>query len=103
MHQSHGTNQNFGPSEDVVDIPMEDEQANQDDISDQPAIDALPALHSILPNTFSPQRHQPYATLRPLERAIMKYMCPHRGHQVLIAELAQEIQVLCGCSEFQFG
>lgn len=86
-------------------IPVDDDQAYQDDLSIQHHItDVIPASsrHAVLPNTFTPQRHWPYATLKPLERAIMHYMSHHRNHQVSVVELAQAIPGSCGCTELQF-
>jgi hypothetical protein len=84
-------------------MPVDDGQANQNDFSIQHHITStIPSSPPILPNAFSPQKHQPYATLKPLERAIMKYMRHHRNHHVLIAELAQVIQQSHGCTEPQF-
>ena len=85
-------------------MPMDDGQANQIDITgsiQHHITHAIPA-HATLPKTFSPQKHQPYATLKPLERAIMKYMRHHRNHPVLITELAQVVQESYGCTEDQF-
>ncbi|KAH0830762.1 hypothetical protein J3R83DRAFT_2244 [Lanmaoa asiatica] len=98
------SDKDFGSNEDMeIYIPLDDGQAYQDDISIQHHItNAIPAPHSVLPNIFSPQKHQLYATLKPLERAIMKYMCHHRNHCVLIAELAQAIQASYECTELQF-
>lgn len=88
-----------------IPVNSDDGQAYQDDISIQPdhhLTYAIPTSHAVLPHTFSPQKHRPYAALEPLERAIMKYMCHHRNHSVLITDLAQTIQASCGCTELQF-
>ncbi|KAG8217716.1 hypothetical protein J3R82DRAFT_5874, partial [Butyriboletus roseoflavus] len=84
-------------------VDSDDGQTYQDDISIQHITDTIPASHAVLPNTFSPQKHRPYATLKPLERAIMKYMSHHSNHQVLIVELAQAIQASCGSTGLQFN
>ncbi|KAF8136573.1 hypothetical protein EV363DRAFT_1581592 [Boletus edulis] len=95
----------FGPSEDMKNLSMDDGQGNPNDVNIQcPSITCLiPVPHPILPSIFSPQKHQPYAALKPLEKAIMKYMHHHRNHHVLIPELAQAIQESCGCTESQFN
>lgn len=103
LDQPYDSDQDFGPHEDMVNMPVDDGQASQNDISVQHHITyAIPASPPILPSAFSPQKHQPYATLKPLERAIMKYMRHHKDHHVLIAELAQVIQQSHGCTETQF-
>lgn len=86
-----------------IDIPVDDGQTYQDDISVQDHITyAVPPSPVIHPNTFSPQKHHPYTALEPLARAIMKYMCRHKNHPVSIADLGQAIQASCGCTELQF-
>lgn len=104
--QTYDSDQDYGSNEDMEDIPMDDDETHQSDANSttiQHHITyAIPASQPILSSTFSPQKHQPYATLKPLERAIMKYMHHHRNHHVLIAELAQAIQESCGCTELQF-
>lgn len=111
LDQPYDSDTDLGSNEDMMEIHVpqamddSDGQAYQDDISIQPEHHityAVPASHAVLPSTFSPQKHRPYAALEPLERTIMKYMCHHRDHSVLIADLAQAIRALCGCTGLQF-
>ncbi|KAF8559773.1 hypothetical protein OG21DRAFT_1503002 [Imleria badia] len=106
--QTYDSDRDFGSSEDIMMENMavddgETYQSDNDATIQHHVTCAISASQPLLSNTFSPHKHHPYATLKPLERAIMKYMCHHRNHHVLIAELAQAIQESCGCTEMQFS
>ena len=86
-----------------IDIHVDGDQTHQDDINTHHHIvHTIPVSHAILPNTFSPQKQQPYAGLKPLERAIMMHMYHNRNHHTLITEMAQAIQASYGCTELHF-
>ena len=95
--------QDLEPSEATASMLVDDGPASQQDTDTQchviSGISASP--QSDFPNTFSPQKHHPFASLGPLERLIMKHM-RHRDHAVSTSDLALAIQKSSRYTEDEF-